>query len=52
MKLSMMQKNLMELKEEGIRLDNEYKKLQIKKIKLEILDLQKKNYINENDEEN
>lgn len=27
---------MMELKEEGIRLDNAYKKLKIKKIKLEI----------------
>jgi hypothetical protein len=35
------QGNLIKLKEEGIELDNEFKRLQIVKIKLEIENLQK-----------
>lgn len=36
MKLSSSRNNLIDLKEEQLRLDNKYKKLKIKKIKLEI----------------
>jgi hypothetical protein len=42
MKFSAAQSNLVALKEEGLRLDNEYKKLLIKKITLEIAQLEKK----------
>lgn len=41
MKISAVQNSLMSLKEEGIRLDNKYKKLKIKKIKLEIAKMEK-----------
>lgn len=41
MKFAASQHELVRLKEEGMRLDNDYKKLKIKKIKLEIAEMEK-----------